>query len=83
MRRALLVATMLLLAACNNRGVYENEQAELANELNPSSSQPNDENATASAAEEVNVTAGNATAGNAAANDVNSAAPSNEAAPQD
>jgi hypothetical protein len=77
MRRAILVAAILLLGACNNRGNWENEQAELANELNASTSETNAVNATAPAANEIN-----ATTGNAAENDVNAAAPANEATPK-
>lgn len=77
MRRAILVAAVLLLAACNNRGNWENQQAELANDLNAGAQESNEVNATAPAANEVN-----ATAGDVAANDVNAAAPLNEATPK-
>jgi hypothetical protein len=76
MHRAILVATVLLLAACNSSTNWTNQQAQLANEANPSSAESNDVNATAPAATNVN-----AVVGNAAGNDVNAVAPANEAAP--
>ena len=75
MRRAILVATVLLLAACNSRTNWANQQAQLANEATPSSSAA--EANEAAPANEVN-----ATAGNEAGNEVNIAAPANEAAPK-
>jgi hypothetical protein len=78
MRRAILVATILLLAACNNRGNWANQQAELANELNVTTT-TDEADVAAPAANDVN-------AGEAAANDVNAVdneAASNEASPQE
>jgi hypothetical protein len=83
MRRLILVSTLLLLAACNDRGQWENEQAELANEASPPAAQANDVTAAAPAANDVNAVAGNdVNAATTDMNDVNSAAPANEAAPK-
>ncbi len=82
MRRAILVATVLLLSACNARSNWANQQAELANDLNASSSAA-EVNATAPAANEAAPANDvNATAGNEAGNEVNMTAPTNEAAPK-
>lgn len=84
MRRLVLVATVLLLAGCNDRGQWENQQAELANEASPPAAAPaNEVTAAAPAANDVNAAEGNDV--NAATTDmnaVNSAAPANEAAPK-
>jgi hypothetical protein len=83
MRRAVIVATVLLLAACNNSPNWEKEQAELANELNASTTA--DANVAAPAAVDANAeTANDVNAASSDANDVNASAPadSNEAAPQ-
>ena len=76
MRSAILVATILLLSACNSRSNWANQQAELANDLNASSSSA-EVNAPAPAANDVN-----AVADNEAGNEVNMTAPANEAAPK-
>jgi hypothetical protein len=76
MRSAILVATILLLSACNSRSNWANQQAELANDLNASSSSAV-VNAAAPAANDVN-----AVADNEAGNEVNMTAPANEAAPK-
>jgi hypothetical protein len=76
MRSAILVATILLLSACNSRSNWANQQAELANDLNASSSSA-EVNAAAPAANDVN-----AVADNEAGNEVNMTAPANEAAPK-
>ena len=86
MRSAILVATILLLSACNSRSNWANQQAELANDLNASSSSA-EVNAAAPAANEVNATTPaandvNAVADNEAGNEVNMTAPANEAAPK-
>lgn len=81
MRRLMLAATLLLLAGCNSRTNWENEQAQLRNELNASSTEANDA-AAAPAANDVNAVAGNdVNAATTDMNDVNSAAPANEEAP--
>lgn len=82
MRSLILVAAVLLLAGCNSRSSWENQQAELANEASPPSpSQANDVAAAPPAANDVNAVAGNDVNAAADANEVNSAAPANESAP--
>jgi uncharacterized lipoprotein len=82
MRRATLVATVLLLSACNSRSNWANQQAELANDLNSSSSAAQ-VNATAPAANEAAPANDvNATAGNEGGNELDMTAPANEAAPK-
>lgn len=84
MRRAILVASVLLLSACNSRSNWANQQAELANDLNASSSSAaNEVGAPAPAANEAAPANDvNATAANGAGNEVNMTAPANEAAPK-
>jgi hypothetical protein len=84
MRRAILVASVLLLSACNSRSNWANQQAELANDLNASSSSAaNEVSAPAPAANEAAPANDvNATAANGAGNEVNMTAPANEAAPK-
>jgi hypothetical protein len=83
MRRLFLASTLLLLAGCNDRGQWENQQAELANEASPPAAQANDVTAAAPAGNDVNAAAGNdVNAATTDMNDVNSAAPANEAAPK-
>jgi hypothetical protein len=78
MRRAILVVTVLVLAACNNRGNWENQQAQLANELNVATA--TDETDVAAPAEnDVNATATDANDMNSVGNNV----AENEAAPQE
>ena len=64
MRYAVLIAA-LMLAGCNNAGEWENEQAELANELN----------GTAPAAESNGLETDYLNTAEPAANDVNATAP--------
>ncbi len=84
MRRAILVASVLLLSACNSRSNWANQQAELANDLNASSSSAtNEASAPAPAANEAAPANDvNAMAANGAGNEVNMTAPANEAAPK-
>ena len=83
MRRLVLVATVLLLAGCNDRGQWENQQAELANEASPPAAAPaNEVTAAAPAANDVNAVATDVNAATTDMNAVNSAAPANEAAPK-
>ena len=81
MRRLVLVATVLLLAGCNSRSSWEEQQAQLANEASPPSAPENDMTATAPA-NDVNAVEANDVNSAADANEVSSAAPANEAAPQ-
>ena len=81
--RSAMIIPALLLAACNNAGEWRNEQAELANELNPPapaapetlSEETDYLNAASPAANDANATA-------PAANDANATTPAaNEAEP--
>jgi len=83
MRRLVLVATVLLLAGCNDRGQWENQQAELANEASPPAAAPaNEVTSAAPAANDVNAVSTDVNAATTDMNAVNSAAPANEAAPK-
>ena len=82
MRRLVLVATVLLLAGCNSRSSWEEQQAQLANEANPPSAPETDMIAAAPAANDVTAVGANDVNSAADANEANSAAPANEAAPQ-
>jgi len=83
MRRLVLVATVLLLAGCNDRGQWENQQAELANEASPPAAAPaNEVTSAVPAANDVNAVSTDVNAATIDMNAVNSAAPANEAAPK-
>jgi hypothetical protein len=79
MRFAMIIQA-LLLAACNNAGEWRNEQAELANELNPPPPPANDTLAAETDYLNAASSEGNEVTTNAAdGNDTNAVA--NEAAP--